>query len=68
MMLTAGNKKSAWSLGSLPGPGSQPSIFLTRPTAPLSRRTLMPWGWVGDFVRISFTIPSVSLPDRWSCF
>ena len=40
----------------------------TRPTMPLSRRTLIPWGWVADFVRISLTTPSVSIPDLWSCF
>jgi len=44
------------------------SISFTRPTIPLSRRTLMPWGWVGDFVRMSLTTPSVSLPVRWSSF
>ena len=43
-------------------------ISLIRPTMPLCRRTLMPWGWVADRVRISLTMPSVSLPERWSCF
>ena len=47
---------------------AQRMISLTRPTAPLSRRTLMPCGWEGDLVRISFTTPSVRLPDRWSFF
>jgi hypothetical protein len=32
-------------------------ISLTRPTAPLSSRTLMPVDALGDFVRISFTTP-----------
>jgi hypothetical protein len=28
----------------------------------------MPREWKGDFVRISFTIPPVRFPVRWSCF
>lgn len=40
------------------------TIACTRPTAPLSSRTLIPWGWVGDFVSISLTIPRVNLPVR----
>ena len=40
----------------------------TLPISPLSKRTLIPWGWVGDFVRMSFTIPSVNFPDRWFFF
>ena len=39
-------------------------ISFTRPIAPLSKRTLIPWGCVGDFVRISFTTPLVNLPVR----
>ena len=39
-------------------------ITFTRPTTPLTRRTLMPCGWVGDLVRIAPTIPSVSVPER----
>jgi hypothetical protein len=41
---------------------------LRRPTWPLSRRTLMPWGWAAERVSKSLTIPSVSFPDRWSAF
>jgi hypothetical protein len=37
-------------------------IFSTLPTMPFSRRTLIPRGCVGEFVRISFTTPSVSFP------
>src|SRR5688572_15280785 len=44
------------------------TISFTRPTWPSCKRTLMPCGWVGDFVRISLTMPCVSLPVRWSCF
>jgi len=33
------------------------TISLTRPTSPLMRRTLMPWGWVGELVRIFCTLP-----------
>ncbi len=40
----------------------------TRPICPFSRRILIPCGCVGDLVRMSFTIPSVSLPVRWSFF
>ena len=43
-------------------------ISLTRPTSPPSRRTLIPWWWTGELVRMSFTIPFVSVPDRWSFF
>jgi len=43
-------------------------ISLTRPTVPSCKRTLMPWGCMEDFVRISKTVPSVSFPVRWSCF
>lgn len=28
----------------------------------------MPWGWEGEFVRMSFTTPSVSFPVLWSFF
>jgi len=34
-----------------------PRISLTLPTAPLSSRTLMPCGWVGDLVRMACTRP-----------
>lgn len=44
------------------------TISLTRPTSPLSRRTLIPWGWVCDLVRISLTAPLVNFPVRWSFF
>ena len=47
---------------------AQPSIFFTRPTAPLSRRTLIPCGCSGDLVKMSLIIPSVSLPVFWSNF
>ncbi len=40
----------------------------TRPTSPLARRTLIPRGWVDEFVRISATIPSVCFPVCWSRF
>src|SRR4029077_1693285 len=40
---------------------------LTRPTAPLVSRTLMPCGWVGEEVRMSRTMPRVLLPVAWSC-
>ena len=43
-------------------------ISFTRPTSPVSRRTLIPWGCVADFVKTSFTIPLVRVPLRWSCF
>jgi hypothetical protein len=43
-------------------------FLLTRQISPLSSRTLIPWGGVGDLVRMSFTTPSVSLPERWSSF
>jgi hypothetical protein len=46
----------------------QPSISFTRPTSPLSKRTLIPCGCTAEFVRIFFTTPSVSFPVRWSCF
>ena len=48
--------------------GLQGMSFFTRPTMPLSKRTLIPCGCVEDFVRTSLTIPSVRFPDRWSCF
>ena len=48
--------------------GLQGISFFTRPIIPLSKRTLIPCGWVEDFVRTSLTMPSVSFPDRWSCF
>lgn len=48
--------------------GLQGMSFFTRPTMPLSKRTLIPCGCVADFVRTSLTMPSVSFPDRWSCF
>jgi hypothetical protein len=57
--------------GQVPGPfreGEIHPIAFTRPISPLSRRTLIPWGWVDEFVRISATIPSVSFPVCWSCF
>lgn len=44
------------------------SSSFTRPTSPVSRRTLMPCGWVGDFVRMSCTTPLVRMPLRWCCF
>lgn len=40
----------------------------TRPTWPVCNRTLMPCGWLGEFVRIVFTTPRVSFPVRWSNF
>lgn len=43
-------------------------ITLMRPTSSLSKRTLMPYGWFGDLIKMSFTIPSVKLPPHWSCF
>jgi hypothetical protein len=43
-------------------------IVCTLPILPFVRRTLIPWGWVGLLVRMSLTVPSVSLPLRWSCF
>jgi hypothetical protein len=43
-------------------------ISITLPTSPVSKRTFMPWGCWGDFVRISFTTPRVRLPVRWSAF
>jgi len=43
-------------------------MIFTLPTWPSSRRTLIPWGCVADFVRISRTTPSVSRPVLWSCF
>lgn len=43
-------------------------ISFTRPTCPSSNRTFIPWGCVLDFVRISFTIPSVNVPVLWCCF
>ena len=42
-------------------------ISYTRPTSPVSRRTLIPWGWVGDLVRMSCTTPRVSCP-AWHPF
>lgn len=44
------------------------NTFLTRPISPLSNRTLIPWGCIGDFVKMSFTTPSVSFPEGWFCF
>ena len=46
----------------------QAFISFTLPTWPLAKRTLIPWGWVGELVRISLTIPSVSFPVPWSAF
>ena len=43
-------------------------IPFTRPTSPVSRRTLIPCGWAAELVRMSLTIPSVSFPVRWSFF
>ena len=40
----------------------------TRPTSPLTSRTLIPCGWKEDFVRMSLMIPRVSLVDPWSFF
>ena len=45
-----------------------PLTSLTRPTCPLTRRTLMPCEWVGELVIISLTTPWVSLPLCWSAF
>ncbi len=44
--------------------GSSARISFTRPTCPVSSRTLIPWGCVGDEVRIWVTIPTVRLPVR----
>ena len=46
----------------------QLNISLTLPISLLSNRTLIPCGWVGDFVKMSFTIPSVNLLVFWSFF
>ena len=43
-------------------------ISATRPTRPSVSRTLIPWGWNAEQVRISLTIPRVRLPLRWSVF
>ncbi len=43
-------------------------IFFTRPTWPSFRRTLIPCGWKLEFVKISATIPQVSMPVFWSAF
>src|SRR3990170_409028 len=43
-------------------------ISFTRPTSPLSKRTLIPCGCVGELVKIFFTIPFVSFPVCWSFF
>ena len=43
-------------------------ISTTLPTVPSFSLTLMPWGWVAEFVRISATMPRVLFPVRWSCF
>ncbi len=48
--------------------GYSRNIFFTRPTSPLSNRTLIPYRCAGEFVKISFTVPSVSFPVRWSIF
>jgi len=56
---------------SQPEPGEIGNVYFisfTLPTWPLSKRTLIPWGWTGDLVRISLTIPSVNFPDLWSIF
>jgi len=63
----------AWLGGTAEGsqydvPGTPARISFTRPTSPVSRRTLIPWGCVGDFVNTSFTTPLVRVPLRWSCF
>ena len=42
------------------------STACTRPTCPSSSITLMPWGWVGLFVRMRRTTPRVRLPVGWS--
>lgn len=43
-------------------------ISFTRPTSPLSSRTLIPCGWLGLLVKIFSTTPFVNRPIRWSCF
>ncbi len=50
--------------GTIFKPNQSLDISLTLPTIPLCRRTLIPWGWVPDFVRILATMPSVSRPER----
>src|SRR5208337_3267933 len=40
----------------------------TLPTRPSDNRTLIPWGWDTEPVRISCTVPRVSFPLRWSLF
>src|SRR5690606_14745785 len=42
-------------------------ISFTRPTEQLVSRTLIPWGWLSERVRSSWTMPRVSRPERWSC-
>ena len=43
-------------------------ISCTRPTWPSASITLMPCGWVLDFVSNRATMPSVNLPVLWSVF
>lgn len=43
-------------------------IIWTLPTSPVTSRTLIPREWVGELVRMSFTIPSSSFPVGWSFF
>ena len=44
------------------------TIPATLPTWPSFRRTLIPWGWNRECVRISCTTPRVVFPLRWSSF
>ena len=40
------------------------SIEATRPTVPSTSRTLIPWGWDAEFVRMADTTPRVVFPLR----
>ena len=40
----------------------------TLPTWPSVNRTFIPCGWLLEFVKMSFTVPLVSFPLRWSAF
>lgn len=40
----------------------------TRPIFPSVNLTLIPCGWKEEFVRISFTTPTVLFPVFWSAF
>lgn len=51
-----------------PADGSLPRTSATLPTLPSSSRTLIPWGWDRERVRISLTVPRVLFPVRWSSF